>query len=145
MSPALIPGLGIWLGSIIAGYRVGKQKGRVGAGLALTILFGLIGLIILACLPRTKAVKAAEAQRQYEIQAAAAGNAGYSYPPQQAYAPYPQPGQGSYPQQPYAPYPPPGQYPQQPYAPYLAQGQGPYPPPPGQRQQPPWEQQQPAT
>jgi hypothetical protein len=124
MSSALVPGLGIWIGSMIAGYRIGKKKGRVGAGLALTFFLGLIGLLILAFLTRTKTVKAEEA-----------GTAGYAYSPQEAYQPYqphPAPGQGSYPQQPYAPYP--------------VQDQGPYPQPqPGQWQQPPWEQQPPAT
>lgn len=130
MSPDLTPLLAVWLFSMIVGFRVGEQKGRVGAGLALTFFFGLIRLVILACLPPTQTVKAAKAQRQYEIQAAAAGNAGYACSPQEAYQPYqpyPAPGQGSYPQQPYAPYP--------------VQDQGPYPQSqPVQWQQPPWEQ-----
>jgi hypothetical protein len=101
-----------------------QEKGPGRRGLALTFFLGLIGLLILAFLTRTKTVKAEEA-----------GTAGYAYSPQEAYQPYqphPAPGQGSYPQQPYAPYP--------------VQDQGPYPQPhPGQWQQPPWEQQPPAT
>jgi hypothetical protein len=108
----------IWIGSVVAGYFVGKYKGQPGAGIGLTIILGLLGLIILACLPRTRAAKVAAAQRQYEIQAEAARRAGYPYPPQQPYAPYsPAPGQG-----PYA-YPQPGQWQQ--------------PPPPGSWDQPP--------
>src|SRR5271154_1677193 len=53
-----------WALIVPAGYHVGKYKGRETAGLTLTILLGLVGLVILACLPKTQAVKAAEAQRQ---------------------------------------------------------------------------------
>jgi hypothetical protein len=35
---------------------VDKYKGQPGAGIALTIILGLLGLIILACLPRTSAI-----------------------------------------------------------------------------------------
>ena len=119
-----------------AGWAIGKDKGRPVAGLWLGFLLGLIGLIILACLPRTREAKIAQAQRQYQIQAEAARRAGYPYPPQQSYAPYPYP-----PQQSYAPYPYP---PQQPHAPYPPPGQGPYPQPAGEWQPPPpqgsWEQ-----
>jgi hypothetical protein len=118
----------IWLvvavGFGFAGWGIGKGKGRPALGGWLGFLLGLIGIIIIACVPKTQAEKLAEAQRQYQLQAQAAWNAGYPYPPQQPYAPGP-----------YAPYPPPGQDP-------YAQQQ----PPPGQwpQQQPPgqWSQQQ---
>jgi hypothetical protein len=110
MEPAqLLVALIAWALIATAGYHVGKYKGRETAGLTLTILLGLVGLLILACLPKTQAVKAAEAQRQLP------------YPPQ-----YPNP---QYPYPPYQ-YPPPGPYPPQPQYP----PPGPYPPPP-----PPWD------
>ena len=84
-----------WALIVTAGYHVGKYKGRETAGLILTILLGLIGLVILACLPKTEAVKAAEAQRQLP------------YPPQYPYPPYQYPPQTQYQPQ----YPPPGPYP----------------------------------
>ena len=57
-----------WALIATAGYHVGKSKGRAAAGLTLTILFGLVGMLILACLPKTQAVKMAEAQqRQYQL------------------------------------------------------------------------------
>lgn len=87
-----------WALIATAGYHVGKAKGRATTGLTLTILLGLIGLLILACLPKTQAVKAAEAQRQLP------------YPP-----PYPYP-QYQYPPQ--AQYPPPGPSPSPPSAPW---------------------------
>ena len=68
-----------WALIVTAGYHVGKSKGRATAGLTLTILLGLVGLVILACLPKTQAVKAAEAQRQLP------------YPPQYPYPPVPVP------------------------------------------------------
>ena len=67
-----------WALIVTAGYHVGKYKGRETAGLTLTILLGLVGLLILACLPKTQAVKAAEAQRQLP------------YPPQYPYPPHTQ-------------------------------------------------------
>ncbi|HLK77650.1 MAG TPA: hypothetical protein VKU77_28890, partial [Streptosporangiaceae bacterium] len=83
-----------WALIVTAGYHVGKYKGREGLGLTLTVLLGLIGLLILACVPKTDAVKAAEAQQQLP------------YPPPYPYPPPPYPPQAQYPQQPqYAPYP----------------------------------------
>lgn len=128
MTPGTTLLLLVWGGCIVAGYYLGKYKGQVQAGLVLTIILGLLGLVILAFIPRSHAAKVAEAQRHYEIQAEAARRAGYPYPPQQPYAPYPA-------------YPPEGQ---QPYPPFPPQVQQPYPQqPPGQWQQPPpgsWEQ-----
>ena len=79
--------------------RIGKYKGY-GWGFPMGLLLGVIGVIIMACLPRTEEAKVAAAQKQYEIQAEAARRAGYGYPAQQPYAPYATPGQGPYPQQP---------------------------------------------
>jgi hypothetical protein len=104
-----------WALIATAGYHVGKYKGREAAGLTLTILLGLVGLLILACLPKTEAVKAAEAQRQLP------------YPPQYPYPPYQYPPPGPYPPQ----YPPQGPYPPQ-YPP-------PEPHPPQYPPQPPWD------
>ncbi len=78
-----------WALIVTAGYHVGKYKGRETAGLTLTILLGLVGLLILACLPKTQAVKAAEAQRQLP------------YPPAVPLPPVPVPDpQSQYPPQP---------------------------------------------
>jgi hypothetical protein len=111
MEPAqLLVALIGWALIVTAGYHVGKYKGRETAGLILTILLGLVGLVILACLPKTQAVKAAEAQRQLP------------YPPQYPYPQYQYPPQTQYPPQ----YPPPGPYPPSPEYP----PPGPYPPPP---------------
>ncbi len=88
-----------WALIATAGYHVGKSKGRAAAGLTLTILFGLLGMLILACLPKTEAVKMAEAQqRQYQL----------PYPPQYPCPPYQYPTQGpDPPPEPYPPMPPP--------------------------------------
>lgn len=112
-----------WGIPIFAGYHVGKYKGQTSTGVILTIILGLLGLIIVACLPRSDEAKVAAAQRQYAIQAEAARRAGYPWPPQQPYPTYP-------------PYPPQGQ---QPYPPFRPPVQQPYPqqPPLGQWQQPP--------
>ena len=111
MSPSqLLVVLVVAVGFGFAGFGIGKGKGRPVLGWWLGFLLGVIGVIIIACIPKTQAAKLGEAQRQYQLQAGAAWNAGYPYPPQQPYASYPPPGQ-----QPYAPYPPPGQ---EPYAPY---------------------------
>lgn len=125
----LAVGLIGWCGVIIAGFYIGKHKGREGAGIALTVLLGLVGLLILACLPQTDAARIAAAQKEYQLRAEAARRAGYLYPPDQPYQPYQPypPGQWPYPQQ-----PPPGQW--------QPPGQWPPPPPPGT-----WEQQPPAT
>ena len=117
MEPAqLLVALIGWALIVTAGYHVGKSKGRQTAGLTLTILLGLIGLLILACLPKTQAVKAAEAQRQLPPQ----------YPnPQYPYPPYQYPPQTQY--------PPPGPYlPEDQYPPL-----GPYPSPPAPWDPPP--------
>ena len=120
-SAQLLVFLVVAVGFGFAGWGIGKGKGRPALGAWLGFLLGLIGIIIIACIPKTQAQKLAEAQRQYQLQGGAAWTAGYPYPPQQPYAPYPPPGQ-----QPYEPYPPQGQepYPQQ-------------PPPPASWEQPP--------
>jgi hypothetical protein len=136
LGSGLITALFIWVGSIVAGIFLGKYKGREGAGIALTVLLGLLGLLILACLPRTDAAKIAEAQKQYAIQAEAARRAGYPYPPPQPFTPYP-----AYPPEGQQPYPPFQPQVQQPYPQSYPQppppGQWPPPPPPGSSEQPP--------
>jgi hypothetical protein len=121
----------VWIGLIVAGYYVGKSKGRVALGIILTVILGLIGLIIVACLPKTAAVKAAEAQRLYGGQPGAYGQ----YQGQGQYGQYQDPGQyGQYPQQGQGQY---GQYPQQgqgQYGEHPQQGQGQFPPYPQQGQ-----------
>jgi hypothetical protein len=121
----------VWIGLIVAGYFVGKSKGRVALGIILTVILGLIGLIIVACLPKTAAMKAAEAQQLYGGQPGGygqyqgQGQYGQDQDPGQ-YGQYPQQGQGQY-----------GQYPQQgqgQYGEYPQQGQGQFPPYPQQGQ-----------
>jgi hypothetical protein len=127
----------------VIGLSIGRYKGRPALGFWLGFLVGLIGVIIIACIPRSQAAKMAAWQRKNQLPGQAGMYPGYPYPPQQPYQPYP-PGQG-----PYQPYPP-GQG-QGPYQQYPGQGQYPqYPqqPAPGQWQQPPppgsWEQQPPS-
>ncbi|HWN63451.1 MAG TPA: hypothetical protein VNO25_22585 [Streptosporangiaceae bacterium] len=113
-----------WALIVTAGYHVGKYKGRETAGLILTILLGLVGLGILACLPKTEAVKAAEARRQLPYPP--------EYPdPQYPYPPYQYPPQTQYPSQTQFPpqYPPQTEYPPP----------GPYPPPAPYPPPPPWD------
>ena len=116
----------VWLvvavGFGFAGWGIGKGKGRPTLGAWLGFLLGLIGIIIIACIPKTEAMKQAEAQRRYQAMGQGAWNGGYAYPPQQPYAPGP-----------YRPYAPPAQ---DPY------GQQQWPP--GQWQQDPYGQQPPA-
>jgi hypothetical protein len=52
-----------WIGSIVASYFLGKYRGHVSAGIILTVILGPLGLLILACLPRTRAAKTASARR----------------------------------------------------------------------------------
>ena len=99
-SAQLLVWLMVAVGFGFAGWGIGKGKGRPALGAWLGFLLGLIGIIIIACIPKTQAAKLAEAQRQYQLQGGAAWNAGYPYPP---------PGQQPYPQQ-----PPPGQWPEPP-------------------------------
>jgi type VI protein secretion system component VasK len=74
-----------------AGQAIGRPKGYPGAGLAIGLLLGVFGVVIVALMPETEAVKAARAQwqyqaqlaaaqQQYEIQAEAARRAGYPFP-----------------------------------------------------------------
>jgi len=120
-SPQLLIFLVVAVGFGFAGWGIGKGKGRPVLGAWLGFLLGLIGIIIIACIPKTQAQKLAEAQRQYQLQGGAAWNAGYPYPPQQ----------------PYQPYPPPGQEPYQPYPQQPSPGQWQQPPPPEAWEQPP--------
>jgi hypothetical protein len=63
----------------IAGWGIGKDKGHPALGWVLGFVMGLLGVIIIACVPRTEAAKAITAQRQYQFQAEAARRAGYPY------------------------------------------------------------------
>jgi hypothetical protein len=89
-----------WGAIVVAGYHLGKYKGHTAVGIVLTAVLGLLGLVIVALIPRTEAAKIAAAQRNMAIQHEAARRAGYPYPPQ------PPPGQ-------WTP-PPPGQWSQPP-------------------------------
>ena len=53
MTPALTLIALTWIGSIVAGYVLGKLKGHVSAGIILTVILGPLGLVIFACLART--------------------------------------------------------------------------------------------
>lgn len=67
--------LGIFLAVALicgfAGDRIGKYKGR-GYGFPLGFLLGVIGLVILACLPRTEDAKVEARTRQMRIEREAA-------------------------------------------------------------------------
>ncbi len=63
MSLWLVPVvLVLWGLPIVAGYYLGKRKGRTAAGLWLTVILGVIGLVILALLPRSGPPEAAAAE-----------------------------------------------------------------------------------
>ena len=73
-----------------AGQAIGRPKGYPGAGFAIGLLLGVFGIVIVALMPETEAVKAARAQwqyqaqlaaaqQQYEIQVEAARRAGYPF------------------------------------------------------------------
>jgi hypothetical protein len=81
MSHGLVAGIAVWVVSVIIGGAVGKRKGRQGTAELLTIFLGVVGLVIVLCLPKSREVEVHEAQRQFEIQAEAARRAGYPYPP----------------------------------------------------------------
>jgi len=71
-----------WGAIVVAGYHLGKYKGHIAAGIVLTGVLGLLGLLIVALIPQTDAAKIAAAQRNMAIQQEAARRAGYWYPPQ---------------------------------------------------------------
>jgi hypothetical protein len=96
-----------WALIVTSGYFIGKNKGREVAGVILAALLGLIGLVIVACLPRRRAAKRAleaQEQRQYDIQQARA--AGYPPPPAYFHPPQTAPGEPG----PYQSEPPPRQW-----------------------------------
>lgn len=93
----------IWIASAVGGYFVGRAKGRAGLGLVLGLLLGLCGIVVIALIPATAAVKA---QRMGGVT---------SFPPQGGYPPpggfpppgFPQPG-SSQPGYPSSGFPQPG-------------------------------------
>jgi hypothetical protein len=86
----------IWAAIVVAGYHLGKYKGHVAAGIVLTLFLGLLGLLIVALIPRSDAAKIAAAQRDMAIQHEAARMAGYPYPPQPPPGQWPQPPGGQW-------------------------------------------------
>jgi hypothetical protein len=88
MTPGAVLVIIVWLACAWAGTEIGKRKGLAGAGFGLGLLLGVIGVIIIACIPASREAQIKKAQREYEIQAEAARRAGY---PSQ-----PQPSQGSW-------------------------------------------------
>jgi hypothetical protein len=79
MTPGATLVLVIWIGCIVAGYYLGKYKGQPGAGLALTIILGLLGLLILAFIPRSHEAKVEAAAKRMRIEEEARQRAGYPY------------------------------------------------------------------
>jgi hypothetical protein len=65
------------VGCAFGGYEIGKHTGLPGLGLILGLLVGVIGVMTIACVPRTREAKVEAARRHYELQAEAARNAGY--------------------------------------------------------------------
>jgi len=53
-APFIIILLIVWAGVVVAGYFVGKKKGKAGLGILLTALLGWIGLVIIAAIPVDK-------------------------------------------------------------------------------------------
>ena len=128
MTPALTLIALTWAGSIVASYFLGRYKGRVSAGIILTVILGPLGLLILACLPRTRAAKMASAQRLYESQPEAVRQAGYAYPPQSPHlAPDQDPCPPQSPPGGWQQAPPPGSWQPPPPAPGREPSQGPEP------------------
>lgn len=65
--------LGVWAALGWAGWGIGKSKGKAGVGLALGLLLGIFGLIIIACIPESAEHKMATYQQMAAAQAAAQG------------------------------------------------------------------------
>lgn len=68
VSPVVVRGLPMWIGSMVAGYHIGKSNGRRDAQLVLRILRSALGLLIVACLRRTHEARVADEQKRLEIQ-----------------------------------------------------------------------------
>lgn len=54
MAAALLVSLLFWIAFGVVGWKLGDSKGRPGLGLALGLLLGIIGLVIVALLPSAK-------------------------------------------------------------------------------------------
>ncbi len=65
----------VWVGCAFGGYEIGKHKGLPGLRLILGLFVGVIGVITIACVPRTRKAKVEAARRHYEIQPEAARSA----------------------------------------------------------------------
>lgn len=61
----------IWALSIGAAAIIGSYKGRTGTGVLLGALLGVIGVIVIACLPATYEIKVEREARRQQIQEAA--------------------------------------------------------------------------
>ena len=76
------------LACAFAGQAIGKPKGYAGAGFGLGLFLGIIGVIIIACIPKSRETQIEAAQQDLEIQAEAARRAGYPFPPQAPQEPW---------------------------------------------------------
>ena len=79
------------LACAFAGQAIGKPRASQGQASRLGLFLGVIGVIIIACIPKSREAEIEQAQRQYEIQAEAARRAGYPFPPQTPQGPWQQP------------------------------------------------------
>jgi len=58
--------LPFWAAIAWAGYRIGAYKGSPKTGLALGVLLGAVGVIIIACFPSTDEAKIERMRKQQE-------------------------------------------------------------------------------
>lgn len=72
-----------WVSAIAVGMLIGGSKGRMGVALALTIILGWIGVVILAFVPTSDARKIERRRHQLWIEEQARGTTGspQPYPP----------------------------------------------------------------
>jgi hypothetical protein len=60
-----------WALAVLAAYAIGRRKGRVPLGVVLGVVLGWVGVLILACLPRTHARKVELAREELQVRAEA--------------------------------------------------------------------------